>query len=242
MCKINWEERIFAVVKDIYINERTVDYQKIFDEAIAFVNAYKDAFNDEPIDEPTEKKPKKDVTQEAWKESFGVYLELVEDAKDKLLVDADTKAAKEKYYPNIDYAMTLDKMVSEFWGTPEGWKYKKSHSKKTVKIDMVATLKKGFDMSHNRVYKRAGLQKTSDSYKAKPTKLDTGLVKPKDGTNPDGTFNKNGFRYYHSVRDNFDYSIPLNAPAMPNFECEFDCVNQKWYNPNETTGTYGELW
>lgn len=236
MCKINWEERIFAVAKDLYVSERTVDYQRIFDEAVAFVNAYKDAFNYEQ----TEKKPKKDVEPEAWKEAFGVYLELVEDAKNKLLADADTKSAKEKYYPNIDYAMTLDKMVSEFWGTPEGWKYKKSHSKKTAKIDMVATLKKGFDLSHNRVYKRAGAPLQTTQYKPKATSLDKGLVKPQDGTNPDGTFNKNGFRYYHSVRDNLDYSIPLNAPPMPSFECEYDPLDKKWYNPNDLVN--GELW
>lgn len=81
--------------------------------------------------------------------------------------------------------------------------------------------------------------------KLQSTKQDikpSAIKRPVDGKNQDGTFNKNGFRYYHSIRDNIDYSIPLNAPPMPNFECEFDCVNQRWYNPNETTGTYGELW
>lgn len=235
MCKINWEERVFAVAKDIYISDRTVDYKRMFDEAIAFVNAYKEAFSEEQVD----KKPKKEVAPEAWKEAFGVYLELVEEAKAKLLTDADTKAAKEKYYPNIDYAMTLDKMVNEFWGTPEGWKYKKSHTKKTAKIDMVATLKKGFDLSHNRVYKRNGATQSS-SYT--PKKPDATIIKPKDGVNPDGTFNKNGFRYYHSLRDNIDYSIPLNAPRMPSFECEYDPLKKEWYYPNDNSTTSGQLW
>lgn len=236
MCKINWEERIFAVAKDIYISDRTLDYQRMFDEATAFVNAYKEAFCDEQVD----KKPKKEVAPEAWKEAFGVYLELVEEAKAKLLADADTKAAKEKYYPNIDYAMTLDKMVNEFWGTPEGWRYKKTHTKKTAKIDMVATLKKGFDLSHNRVYKRATIG-TSKPSTALP-KPDASIVRPKDGKNPDGTFNKNGFRYYHSVRDNLDYSIPLNAPLMPSFECEYDPLKKEWYYPNENKTSSGQLW
>lgn len=174
-----------------------------------------------------------------WRTNFDAYMTLVNEAKASLLADTSVRQKKEKYYPDIDYELSLEKMVDDFWGTEEGWKHKVKGSKKSASIDMVKTLNKGFDMASNRVYKRA--QRSIGTYKqtAKP-KIE--IQRPKDGTNPDGTFNKNGFRYYHSVRDNFDYSIPLNAPAMPNFECEFDCVNQKWYNPNETTGTYGELW
>lgn len=174
-----------------------------------------------------------------WRTDFNAYMTLVNEAKAKLLADTSVRQKKEKYYPDIDYELSLEKMVDDFWGTEEGWKHKVKGSKKSASIDMVKTLNKGFDMASNRVYKR--VQRSIGTYKqtAKP-KIE--IQRPKDGTNPDGTFNKNGFRYYHSVRDNFDYSIPLNAPAMPNFECEFDCVNQKWYNPNETTGTYGELW
>lgn len=174
-----------------------------------------------------------------WRTNFDAYMVLVNEAKAKLLADTSVRQKKEKYYPDIDYELSLEKMVDDFWGTEEGWKHKVKGSKKSASIDMVKTLNKGFDMASNRVYKRA--LRSTGTYKqtAKP-KIE--IQRPKDGTNPDGTFNKNGFRYYHSVRDNFDYSIPLNAPAMPNFECEFDCVNQKWYNPNETETTYGGLW
>lgn len=174
-----------------------------------------------------------------WRTDFNAYMILVNEAKAKLLADTSVRQKKEKYYPDIDYELSLEKMVDDFWGTEEGWKHKVKGSKKSASIDMVKTLNKGFDMASNRVYKRA--QRSIGTYK-QTTNPKIEIQRPKDGTNPDGTFNKNGFRYYHSVRDNFDYSIPLNAPAMPNFECEFDCVNQKWYNPNETTGTYGELW
>lgn len=174
-----------------------------------------------------------------WRTNFDAYMVLVNEAKAKLLADTSVRQKKEKYYPDIDYELSLEKMVDDFWGTEEGWKHKVKGSKKSASIDMVKTLNKGFDMASNRVYKK--VQRSAGTYKqtAKP-KIE--IQRPKDGTNPDGTFNRDGFRYYHSVRDNRDYSIPLNAPAMPNFECEFDCVKQKWYNPNETTGTYGELW
>jgi hypothetical protein len=174
-----------------------------------------------------------------WRTDFNTYMVLVNEAKAKLLADTSVRQKKEKYYPDIDYELSLEKMVDDFWGTEEGWKHKVKGSKKSASIDMAKTLNKGFDMASNRVYKRA--QRSTSAYKqtAKP-KIE--IQRPKDGTNPDGTFNKNGFRYYHSVRDNLDYSIPLNAPAMPSFECEFDCVKQKWYNPNETETTYGGLW
>ena len=235
MCKINWEERIFAVAKDIYIEDRTNNFQRIFDEATAFVEAYKNAF----ANNSEEDKPKKVKAEpESWRTDYEVYRELVLSARDALRIDSQTREAKEKYYPNLDYDLSLDKMVDEFWGTEDGWKYKVKHAKKTAKIDMVATLKKGFDLSHNRVYKRGNIQQKPVAYKPKP---DTTIIKPKDGQNPDGTFNKNGFRYYHSLRDNLDYSIPLNAPRMPSFECEYDPLTKEWYNPNDNKSN-AELW
>jgi hypothetical protein len=129
-------------------------------------------------------------------------------------------------------------MVNEFWGTKEGWEYKKKHAKKTVKIDMVSTLKKGFDISSNRVYKRNGVGQTTQ---ARPTPMVYCVSpKPADKTNDDGTFYKDGYRYYHSMRDNLDYSIPLNAPPMPSIDMEYDPLNKEWYNPSSIE-THG-LW
>ena len=188
------------------------------------------------LDEP--KKEKKSKEKEAWKEDFEVYANLVLDAKYALLGDNDVRESKTKYYPNLDYDLTLDKMVNEFWGTKEGWEYKKKHAKKTVKIDMVSTLKKGFDISSNRVYKRNGVGQTTT---ARPTPMVYCVSpKPADKTNDDGTFYKDGFRYYHSMRDNLDYSIPLNAPPMPSIDMEYDPLNKEWYNPSsvETNGLW----
>lgn len=63
-----------------------------------------------------------------------------------------------------------------------------------------------------------------------------------DGENEDGTFNRNGYRYYHSMRDNRDYSIPINAVPMPSFDCEFDMKTEKWYHPDIKNDVNGDLW
>ena len=232
MANIDWEERVFQLASSILVNHiNDIDIETAIEVAQNFKEKYIEKMS---LDEP--KKEKKSKEKEAWKEDFEVYANLVLDAKYALLNDNDVREAKTKYYPNLDYDLTLDKMVNEFWGTKEGWEYKKKHAKKTVKIDMVSTLKKGFDISSNRVYKRNGVgQATPEKpmvYSASP--------KPADKTNDDGTFYKDGFRYYHSMRDNLDYSIPLNAPPMPSIDMEYDPLNKEWYNPSSIE-THG-LW
>lgn len=232
MATIDWEERVFQLASSLYAsNEITID--QAIANALIFKETYIELMG---LDEP--KKEKKGKEKEAWKEDFEVYANLVLDAKYALLGDNDVREAKTKYYPNLDYDLTLDKMVNEFWGTKEGWEYKKKHAKKTVKIDMVSTLKKGFDISSNRVYKRNGVGQTTP---ARPTPIVYSVSpKPADKINDDGTFYKDGFRYYHSMRDNLDYSIPLNAPPMPSIDMEYDPLNKEWYNPSniETNGLW----
>lgn len=175
-----------------------------------------------------------------WRNDFDAYLKLVEEAKIKLLSDTTIKAKKEKYYPDIDYELSIEKMIEDFWGTEEGWKHKVKTSKKTKEIDMVKTLAKAFDLSGNRVYKRA--HKQGNSMGASTTKTIKGISNLPDGANEDGTFNKNNFRYYHSLRDNIDYSIPPSAPPMPSFECEYNPLTKEWYYPKDNNDAYGELW
>lgn len=234
MATIDWEERVFQLASSLYAsNFDEMDVESAIANALHFKERYIEIMG---LDEP--KKEKKGKEKEAWKEDFEVYANLVLDAKYALLGDNDVRESKTKYYPNLDYDLTLDKMVNEFWGTKEGWEYKKKHAKKTVKIDMVSTLKKGFDISSNRVYKRNGVGQTTP---ARPTPMVyCASPKPADKTNDDGTFYKDGYRYYHSMRDNLDYSIPLNAPPMPSIDMEYDPLNKEWYNPSsiETNGLW----
>ena len=198
-----------------------------------------DLKKEKDIDISISKKKEEEID---WKTDFNAYLMLVEEAKRKLFDDTETRAKKQKYYPDIDYELSIEKMIDDFWGTERGWKHKVKSSKKTKEIDMAKTLANGFDLSANRVYKKVQKQGYTPNKTATLPKLNDGLVRPKDGVNADGTFNKNGFKYYHSVRDNIDYSIPLNSPPMPSFECEYDTLKQEWYYPKDNNDAYGELW
>ena len=63
-----------------------------------------------------------------------------------------------------------------------------------------------------------------------------------DGENKDGTFNRNGYRYYYSMRDDREYSIPINAEPMPSIDYEFDMTTKKWIPPTTNNNVNGNLW
>lgn len=177
-----------------------------------------------------------------WKTDFKAYLELVYDAKEKLLANMSIKAKKLKYHPNINYELTIEKMVDEYWGTEDGWKQKIENSKKSNSIDMVKTLSKSFNYQQNRVYKSIKSSGYGNNYTNTYQQPYNGSNSLIDGENEDGTFNRNGYRYYHSMRDNRDYSIPINAVPMPSFDCEFDINTEKWYHPDIKNDVNGDLW
>lgn len=172
-----------------------------------------------------------------WREDFNVYLAIVENAKTELLADSTFKADKEKYYPNIDYALSIEKMVKEYWGTEEGWNKRRKGRSKT--LNMVLTLKKGFDFASNRVYKGFQQIKTKQSqpqiYKSQEQDnrklLQIGVSYSLNGELrlEDGTVFKNNHRYY-VARDYKEYSIPVNAPARPDERWEYR-QGEGWYLP-----------
>ncbi|MGN1155450.1 MAG: hypothetical protein ACI4TK_04675 [Agathobacter sp.] len=174
-----------------------------------------------------------------WKTDFKAYLELVYDAKEKLLANMSIKAKKLEYHPNINYELTIEKMVDEYWRTEDGWKHKIKTSKKSKEIDMVKTLVKGFDIPSNRVYKKASKYSNYANIYPQPNR---GLSLHEDGENADGTFYRNGYKYYHSMRDDRDYSIPLNAEPMPSIDCEFNMKTMSWYHPDIKNDVNGDIW
>ena len=90
-----------------------------------------------------------DSSATSWKNNFDLYLKLTKEARDFLLNDKEFRETCEIYYPRYDYEKTINKAVDCFWGTEEGWNYKKKTRAKG--INMVATLKKNFMI--NRVIK-----------------------------------------------------------------------------------------
>lgn len=166
-----------------------------------------------------------------WKNSFAVYMKLVNNAKEKVLNDTEYRQYMEKYYPNIDYDSTLNKLVDGFWGKKEGWEYCKS-KRKGKTINMTSALKKNMDRRDKIIYKQKHDVNTKKYVSSQSTKVplhpDLRIIDSEGNLN-DGTFTKNGYRYYYSKIANGAVSIPTMAEPKPfggNFEYD---MKLGWY-------------
>jgi hypothetical protein len=135
----------------------------------------------------------------------------------------------ELYYPNLNYELSLQKMVDDYWGTEEGWQKKKKSPKKDANIDMVKTLKNGFSRHYNRLYKRTTTQsfstyipqKVSDRAMDYISTLTVPIQTERDGIKYliDGTFVEDGKRYYtHSIKGKIEISMGAVARLSEDWE------------------------
>lgn len=175
---------------------------------------------------------KKKVVVNAWRSNFETYKSLVEVAKEELLNDSDFKAKFLAMYPNADYYRSVLKSM-DYWCSEMGWSTKKKS--KSRDINMLSTLKKNLDKSV--VYK---------NYKDEPIenlmKLSIEYSDKKEGTLADGTVIKGAYRYYWSQKDSRTYSIPIDAPPMPNDRCEFNIKTNSWIMPKEIEDLFDNIW
>jgi hypothetical protein len=199
-------------------------------------NSINNLFNKEKEDKKESKDeslPKKEPT---WRDDFDLFVSEVHKAKDVLLQDKSFRLKQERYYPNLDYELSLHKMVEDYWSTEEAWKKRKRQKKNQEGIDMVATLKKGFSQSFNRVYKQTnrGTKQQADLFSGySPHKvserandylrtLKVGVAFEKDGVTylKDDTFIQEGKRYY---RNKFGLliEVPIGIVARPNEKWEY---------------------
>jgi len=88
--------------------------------------------------------------EKTWRDSFDVYLEEETTVYNNLIHNQDFIKDRQKYFPNVDIVLSLEKAHRDFWGTEAGWKNKKSS--RTNKIDWISTFKKALDQSFNKVY------------------------------------------------------------------------------------------
>ena len=89
-----------------------------------------------------------EISEKSWKTSYEVYLKSCMDGYNALKEDAKWLAKQQKFNPNVDILLSLEKAVENFWGTEAGWKNKKSRRSKD--IDWKSTLTKTIDM--NKVF------------------------------------------------------------------------------------------
>lgn len=191
---------------------------------------------------------KKELT---WRDDFQLFLAEVNKAKGILLVDATFRGKQERYYPNIDYVLSLEKMVDDYWGTEEAWNKRKKQKKNDEGIDMVATLKKAFNQSCNRVFKRREStprqadffkgftpQKISDRADDYLRTLKVDIKFEQDGVKylKDDTFIQNGKRYYRNKFGTL-VEVPIGLVARPNESWEYNKNNMAWVQDERTITT-----
>jgi hypothetical protein len=184
----------------------------------------------EKEDKSSLKKSARKQNECEWRKDYEAYKQLVLSAKDQLLNDQQAKQNILFMYPNADYYRTILKSV-EFWCSEKGWEYKKKSTAKD--INMLSTLKN--NLNKNIVYRNVNDQPIENLQKLNISVNEQGIC-------ADGTFIRGAYRYYHSMRDNKDYSIPIQALPMPNERCEFNMKTQSWYLPYENENTDDLLW
>lgn len=86
--------------------------------------------------------------QKTWKDSFEIYKKELDQEYQKLITDSEFIENRQKYYPEVNIRLSLEKAVEDFWSTEAGWINKKS--KKIARPDWKQTLAKSIE--HNKVY------------------------------------------------------------------------------------------
>lgn len=84
----------------------------------------------------------------SWRDSLELYLAMCRDEYSKLLKDSSFIAQQEKYHPNVNIRLSLEKALNNFWATEAGWLHKKKS--KAKEINWRLTFTNAIDM--NRVF------------------------------------------------------------------------------------------
>ena len=87
----------------------------------------------------------------SWREDFEIFKRELNEALESLSKNREWIDQQQKFNPNLDIPLTLEKAVVNFWGTVAGWKNKKKT--KTEVIDWESTLRNAISQPANKVYK-----------------------------------------------------------------------------------------
>lgn len=127
-------------------NEQITNKQRTDNEQITTTKEYKK--------ENKEKKEKNNIVVEPWKNDFEIYLSGLRSAYKVLVNDYSWIKEKERFNPNLDIKLTIEKSCTEFWATEAGWIHKKKSRSKD--IDWKKTLTTAISQPQNKVYKQKG--------------------------------------------------------------------------------------
>lgn len=91
----------------------------------------------------------KESINSLWKNDFDVYLSELRSAYKLLISDHNFIETQERFHPNVDIKLSIEKACKNFWATEAGWHHKKK--KKIGVINWKQTLTNAIDL--NKVYK-----------------------------------------------------------------------------------------
>lgn len=90
------------------------------------------------------------ASHKTWKEDYETYLCELRKAYKTLLRDDAWISTQQRYNPNLNIPLTLEKACTTFWATEAGWQHKKRQRAKT--IDWRRTLTNSISQPQNKVY------------------------------------------------------------------------------------------
>lgn len=92
----------------------------------------------------------KEKEGDTWRTSYDVYKNDLREAYQNLISNQEWLEQQQRYHPNLDIELSLEKACVQFWALETGWKHKKKS--KSVNIDWKSTLASAIDL--NKVYKQ----------------------------------------------------------------------------------------
>lgn len=101
----------------------------------------------ERLQKDTTKEYKEDNTLN-WRESFDVYLKECKEAYRSFWNNPEQLETQQRLNPGINIKRSIEKGFVNFWGTEEGWRYKKKS--KSEEINWTLTIVNSIE--HNKVY------------------------------------------------------------------------------------------
>jgi len=138
----------------IAISKITKAYTKALDEAMLKHNQ-KQGQSTVCIDKPITTEQDKPITDapKTWREDYEIFLNELRSSFQSIINDKIWIKEKERFHPNVDIELSIEKVCKEYWATDVGWKKKKG-IKSTKTIDWKATFTNSLNQKQNLVYKQ----------------------------------------------------------------------------------------
>lgn len=92
-----------------------------------------------------------------WRTSFALYQADEQAAYEALRKDTGWQAGRQKYHPNLDILLTLEKAHVDFWNTEAGWAWKKKN-RSAKSLNWKSTFATSLSLKGNQVWKDRAAQ------------------------------------------------------------------------------------